>query len=216
MIQGVDRSHLNDPIALATLVKKGVNFVWFKATQGETYQDTVFNASWQEAKATPELLRGCYHFYDPRYDGIVQAKNYLSRSVNFSAIGCLPPCVDVEDLVGTDAADTAELNQWVANNWKLAITRLNDFLDYVKEQTGRECVIYSYNNYMREYLHSHEFPNNPMWLSSLQGICPTRYDIGKLPEFWQSTYRWNDSDMDGDFFTGTEQELNKMANILTV
>lgn len=212
MIQGVDRSHHNVKVPLASLVTKGVGFIWFKATQAASYQDPTFNTAWQEAKATKGLVRGAYHFYDPRIDGIVQAKNFLSMSINFNAFGCLPPCVDVEDLTGADAA---EANKWVANNWQTAVTRLNDFLNHMKQETGRDCVIYSYNNYMREYLHSHPFPNNPMWLSSLQKSCPVRYDTGKLPEFWQNTYSWNKSDMDGNFFTGTEQQLNTLANITT-
>src|SRR6184192_4170666 len=98
MIKGVDRSHLNRPVPLTHLVEKDIQFIWFKATQGLTFVDPKFNASWQEAKAIPELFRGCYAFFDGRYDGIEQAKHYLSLGVNFAADGCMPPCVDVEDL----------------------------------------------------------------------------------------------------------------------
>jgi lysozyme len=212
-IQGVDRSHLNSPILLAKLVTEGVKFIWFKATQGATYQDPTFNVAWQEAKNTPGLIRGAYHFYNPQVDGKIQAQNFLSRGINFSASGCLPPCVDVEDLVGKDQADTAQLNKWVADNHTVAIQRLNDFLQAVKEQTGRDCIIYTYNNYPREYFRGYGFPNNEMWLSSLQTTCPNRYDKNKLPAFWQYTYGWNKSDMDGNYFTGTQDELNNLANI---
>jgi len=212
-IPGVDRSHLNDPIPLTQLTAKGIQFIFFKATQGITYQDPTFNTSWQEAKNTPNLKRGAYHFFDARYDGIAQAKNFLSLNINFLGVGCLPPCIDVEDIVGKNDADTQVQNQWVADNWELALQRLNDFLNYVKQQTTRDCIIYSYNNYMREYFHSSPLPNNPMWLSSLQENCPVRYDTGGLPEFWQNTYRWNNSDMDGDYFTGSQDQLNALANV---
>jgi len=215
MIKGLDRSHLNAAVPLATLVKDGIQFIWFKATQGITYVDPVFNKSWQEAKATSGLIRGCYHFFDPRFDGILQAKHYLDSGVSFTAAGCLPPCVDVEDLVGSNKAESADLNKWVANNWQLALKRLQDFLSYVKQVTGRDCVIYTYNNYPKEYLHGAKFPNNPMWLSSLQVNCPVRYDTGKIPEFWQNTYQYKGGDQDGDYFTGTLQQLNKLANIIT-
>lgn len=214
MIAGVDRSHHNAYIPLTELVEQGIKFIFFKATQAEAYVDATFNASWQEAKAIPGLARGCYHFFDPRIDGIVQAKHYLSLGVNFHGAGCLMPCVDVEDLVGTDEADTTQINKWVADNWQLALSRLNDFLAYVKEQIGKTCLIYTYNNYPKEYFHGHGFPDNPMWLSSLQPNCPVRYDTGKLPEFWQNTYSWNKSDMDGDFFTGTQEQLNTLANVV--
>ena len=210
MILGTDRSHHNSKVPLQSLVDKGVKFIWFKATQADTYQDPTFNASWQEAKATPGLIRGAYHFYDPRVDGVIQAKHFLSTGINFAAEGCLMPCVDVEDLTGSDAK---QANQWVADNWKLAISRLNDFLAYVKEHTNRDCLIYTYNNYPREYFHGYTFHDNPMWLSSLQATCPNRYDTGELPAFWQWTYGWEKSDMDGNYFTGTIDELNKLANI---
>lgn len=214
MILGVDRSHNNNPIPLTSLVKKGVKFIWFKATQADTYTDPTFDASWKEAKAIPGLARGCYHFFDPRIDGVVQAKHYLAQGVNFSAVGCLPPCVDVEDLVGHGVADTLQLNKWVVNNRPLVLQRLNEFLSVVKNQTGRDCIIYTYNNYPKEYFNGYKFPNNPMWLSSLQATCPVRYDTKKLPEFWQFSYNWNGSDMDGDYFTGSIEQLNKLANIV--
>lgn len=213
MIPGVDRSHLNAHVPLTSLVAKGVKFIWFKATQAATYKDATFNAAWQEAKAIPDLCRGAYHFFDPRIDGILQAGNLLSLGINFSGTGCLPPCADVEDLVGKDEADTAAINKWVAQNWRLGLGRLNDFLTHIKEKTDRDCIIYTYNNYPKEYYPGAHFPNNPMWLSSLQKTPPMRYDTGLMPEFWQNTYNWNGTDMDGDFFTGTQDQLNKLANI---
>jgi lysozyme len=213
MILGVDRSHLNSKVSLASLKAKGITFIYFKATQADAYVDPTFDAAWKEAKTVPGLYRGCYHFFDPRIDGIVQATHYLSQGVVFGATGCLPPCVDVEDLVGASRSDTAKINKWVADNWQLSLQRLGDFLNYVETKTDRDCLIYTYNNYPKEYYHGHGFPNNPMWLSSLQKTCPVRYDTGRLPEFWQNTYGWNGTDMDGDFFTGTIEQLNKLANL---
>lgn len=219
MVLGVDRSHHNSKVSLASLVTKGVKFIWFKATEGETYVDKTFNNSWQEAKAIPGLARGCYHFFNPQVDGVVQAKHYLSTGVNFSGTGCLPPCVDVEDLVGydenghIDEAETKKLNKWVADNYNIAISRLNDFLAYIKEHTGRDCIIYTYNNYPKEYFHGHGFSDNEMWISSLQKICPVRYDTKQQPLFWQNTYNWYGTQMDGNYFTGTQEQLNLLSNI---
>lgn len=219
MIPGVDRSHLNSQYPLAKLVEQGIGFCWFKAKQALLPPDKMFDSSWKEAKNTSGLLRGAYFFFDPRYDGIEQCKGFFSLGINFSSIGCMGGCIDVEDLVvfgadgKIDSKLTAEANKWVADNWKLALQRLQDFLIYFKEQTGLECIIYSYNNYMKVYYHSMPFPNNPFWLSSLQPKCPVRYDTGKLPEFWQNTYNWNGTDMDGDFYTGPQEQLNTLANI---
>lgn len=210
-IPGVDRSHLNEPIPLTSLVAKGIKFIFFKGTQADTFADPTFNSAWQEAKGIAGLARGCYHFFDPRIDGIVQAKHYLSLGVDFNGVGCLPPTIDVEDLTGPDA-DAA--NKWVADNWHTCLGRLNDFLTYVKTQSGKDVIIYSYNGYIKEYFPGTKFPNNRMWLSSLQDSCPKRFDNGELPDFWQNTYRYNNTDMDGDYFTGTQQQLNSLANIV--
>lgn len=210
MILGTDRSHHNSKVSLASLVAKGVKFIWFKATQADTYEDPTFNASWQEAKGTPGLIRGAYHFFDPRVDGVEQATHFLSTGMNFASSGCLPPCVDVEDLTGDNAT---EANKWVADNYKLAIQRLNDFLWHIKDHTGKDCIIYTYNNYPKEYFHGYGFPNNQLWLSSLQKSCPNRYDTGGQPLFWQWTYNWNKTDMDGNYFNGTQEQLNSLANI---
>lgn len=218
MILGTDRSHHNSKVPLQSLFDKGVKFIWFKAAQWTSGEDKTFNPSWQEAKNTAGLLRGAYYFFDPRYDGVAQAKQFLSVNINFSAPGCIGGCVDVEDLVvfGSDGKVNHDLtdqaNKWVANNWLLAIQRLNDFLAYFQSATGKSCMIYSYNGYMKEYLHGTKFPNNYMWISSLQDTCPLRYDTKILPDFWQWTYNWNGTDMDGNYFMGTETELNKLAN----
>lgn len=218
-IHGVDRSHLNEPVKLASLVAKGIKFIFFEAIKSNGQQDQFFNASWQEAKGIEGLYRGAYAMFDPRKDGKLQAQNFLAIGIGYSKPYSLGLWVDVEDLVvfgddgKIDQPATNAANKWVADNWQLALQRLNDFLNYVKEQTGKHCGIYSYNNYMKEYFHGHGFPNNPMWLSSLQKTCPVRYDNGILPEFWQNNYNWNNTDMDGDFFTGTIEQLNTLANI---
>lgn len=223
MLKGIDISHLNSQINIPHLPAQGISFVFMKATQGLTMQDQAFQGYWHAIRAIPgnekgELVKlGDYHFFNPMVDGVAQAKNYLSRGVNYSLPGVLPPVVDVEDLVGSDAADTAKLNAWVPKNWMTSLGRLNDFLAYVKEQTGKDCIIYTYNNYFREYFHGHAFPNNRMWLASLQTAkqtnCPVRYDTGKLPDFWQYTWRLNNTDLDGDYFMGTQSELDELCNI---
>lgn len=221
MIKGLDISHLNDGIDITKLPAQGFGFAWLKATQGLTIIDPVFQSNWNAAKPIRggNFKIGGYCFFDPRLDGKAQAAYYLAQGFNFSLPGVLPPCVDVEDLVvfqdgKINQALTNAANKWVADNWQLALQRLNDFLAYIKTNTGKDCVIYTYNNYPKEYFHGHGFPNNPMWISSLQATCPNRYDTGKQPEFWQYTYRYNNTDLDGDFFMGTQEQLNALGNII--
>lgn len=211
MIKGVDRSHLNSPVKLQHLYDEGILFCFFEAITSTCVEDKTFNASWQEAKTVTGLYRGAYAMFDPRKDGKLQAQNFLALNIGYDKPYCMGPWVDVEDLVvfgadnKIDQAATDAANKWVADNWRLCLQRLLDFLAAIKEATGVDCGIYSYNNYMREYYHSHPFPANRFWLSSLQPKCPVRYDTGKLPEFQQYTYNWSGTDMDGDYCIDTNQ-----------
>lgn len=222
MIPGIDISHINDPkIDISTLPSKGLGFAWIKATQGLSLLDPMFSTYWRNAKAIrgANFKVGAYLFFDPRFDGVAQAKFYLSQGFDFSLPGVLPPAIDVEDLVvfqdgKINQALTHAANKWVADNWQLSLQRLTDCINYIETETGKKCVIYTYNNYPKEYFHGHRFPNNYLWISSLQATCPNRYDTGKQPEFWQNTYRYGGSDVDGDFFTGTQEQLNQLANII--
>jgi len=223
MIKGIDISHNNSPsINVASLPGQGLGFVWIKATQGLTLLDSMFQKYWQAAKPLrgPNFSVGAYLFFDGRFDGVAQARFYLSQGFDFSLPGVLPPTIDVEDLVvfqdgKINKALTDQANQWVAANWQMVVQRLTDCINYIQAQTGKKCVIYTYNNFPKEYFHGHGFPDNYLWLSSLQASCPVRYDTGKQPEFWQNTYRYQNTDLDGDFFTGTQEQLNQLANILS-
>ena|ERR1700723_1478288 len=218
MIFGVDRSHLNEQVKLQSLFDKGIRFIFFEAIKSNGEEDQNFNESWQEAKAIPGLYRGAYAMFDPRKDGKLQAQNFLAIGIGYLKPYCLGLWVDVEDLVvfdadgSTDQQATDAANQWVADNSQLCLQRLLDFLAEIKETTGTDCGIYSYNGYMKEYYHSHPFPNNKFWLSSLQPNPPVRYDTGKLPEFHQYTYNWKNTDMDGD--QSPLSSLDPIANII--
>lgn len=217
MIKGIDISHFQAPFPWDRLSKE-VKFVYCKATQGASYKDPEFNGYWQHLKGT-DLKRGAYHFLTVTDSAEEQAKNFLSRGIDFSKPGVLPPVLDIEDQVGKDTADTNRLNRLILNDKAAFIKKINDWIAIVEKATGRKVMIYSYKNFFAEYLNNHSWPNNPLWLASYQLTPPG------LPKGYTKWDMWQNSDrgtlagkitggaLDLDYFNGTENELNYFSNI---
>jgi len=207
---GCDISHNNSTF---DIVKSAFDFIICKATQNETFRDPVFNTNWQILKHGTNKVRGCYHFFGLG-EARIQAENYLSRGVDFGAPGCLPPILDIEDLVGKDAADSLRLNKQVLANRSNWIESALEWLSIVEEKTGRTPIIYSYANYFAEYLNNDQrFTRFPLWIASYQNHEPGLPKGFDRYTFWQySQYGGPNKDLDLDLFNGTFDELKSLAN----
>jgi len=212
MIRGFDCSHNND--INWTHISPDIKFVICKATQGATFKDPQFNNYWQHLKGT-SLIRGAYHFLTATDTAQSQADNFLSRGIDFSKPGCLPPFIDVEDQV------PAYLNANITKDKQAFIDLISAWLEIVETKTGRKPVIYSYKNFFAEYLNNHSWPDNGLWLASYQS-SPPGLPVGYNSfQFWQNSQYGKISgeltggDLDMDLFNGTLAELNSLANITT-
>jgi Glycosyl hydrolases family 25 len=74
--------------------EQDIHFAFIKASQAD-FTDLLFDSHWTGAKMAG-ILRGAYHFLDPKADGTIQAETYL-RKVKFES-GDLPPVLDLEEL----------------------------------------------------------------------------------------------------------------------
>ncbi len=213
MIRGIDISHNNDAINWAKL-PPDLKFVYIKATQGGSFQDNMFQANWKSSRDAG-LFHGGYHFLTVTDTAEKQAANFLSRGINFSLPGVLPPMLDIEDQVGKDAADTARLNKLILNNKPAFIQLATDWINIVAKATGRTPVIYSYKNFFAEYLNNHSWPN-PLWLASYQPKQPGLPVGWSKYTFWQySQYGKVDGSITGggfdlDWFNGTIDDLKAL------
>ena len=213
MVKGFDASHNNDPINWS-IVDPAVQFVILKATQGSGFKDPVFNSYWQHLKTT-NLKRGAYHFLTASSTAQEQADNFLSLGINFTNSGCLPPFLDVEDQV------PASLNSQITNNKPAFIQLITDWLNIIEEATGRKPIIYSYKNFFAEYLNNHSWPDNGLWLASYQSQLPglpkgyTKLDFWQYSERGQINGLATGGEWDLDYYTGTPEQLNQLANITT-
>jgi lysozyme len=164
-IKGIDVAHWEPEIDWARVRAQEIRFAFIKATQAADYVDDKFLSHWKGAKQAG-ILRGAYHFIDPRVDGRRQAQHFL-RTVQLEP-GDLPPVLDLEDLPVTTtvvpkaaggrkqgqggaspkankAAVTAAL---AANSQMIACAEV--WLRTVEQETGRKPIIYSGPFFLRD------------------------------------------------------------------
>ena len=112
-VYGIDISHHQGEINWSKL-KKGnpgeppISFVYIKATEGSSHNDTRFAKNWNAAKKNG-IARGAYHYFGTKTPGEKQARNFISK-VTLEP-GDLPPMVDVEDEPKNAAAYRLELKK---------------------------------------------------------------------------------------------------------
>lgn len=200
MLKGIDIYHQDD--VNVALLPADIAFVFLKATQGISGQDSAFQDRYHTLKnSRPEIVRLPYHYFDWTADGVEQAKNILSRGVNYNEPGTGPMALDLEG--DGDVAD------YVTNNTEICIQRVNDFINYVRANCGRqEFIIYSFDYFVKNNLKGHTWPDCMFWISSVQDTPPTH--PAWPVTFWQ--YQTVPSDL--DYYLGTQDQLNKLANII--
>ena len=217
-IKGIDISHFNN-INWPHLSPE-VKFVICKATQGVDYKDAKFNEYWQHLKGT-DICRGAYHFLTVSGSATNQAKNFLSINIDFNKNGCLPPILDVENQV------PGSLDALILADKKRFVQLITDWLHIIKEETGRDAIIYSYKNFFSEYLNNVCWPNNKLWLASYQNNEPglpkgyTHYDFWQYSQYGTIDGRFTydpkeakkmGADLDLDYFNGTLEQLKSLSN----
>ena len=99
-VHGIDVSHHQGKIdwkKVKAMNDKGVtlDFVFIKATEGQSYSDNKFNYNWKKSKENG-IIRGAYHYFKPNVDGAIQAKYFISKVELVK--GDLPPVIDVEEI----------------------------------------------------------------------------------------------------------------------
>jgi GH25 family lysozyme M1 (1,4-beta-N-acetylmuramidase) len=160
-IRGIDVAAWEPNINWERVRAQGIHFAFIKASQAD-FTDRLFDMHWAGAKRAG-ILRGAYHFLDPKVDGRVQAETFLSR-IKLEP-GDLPPVLDLEDLkaAATTSAPTtgkgskgskgaknakgskgakANPNAGMVPNSQF-VACAQDWLSRVESATGRKPIIYS-------------------------------------------------------------------------
>jgi lysozyme len=196
-IRGIDVSHYQSAIDWEKVANQQLDFVFVKATEGITLNDSSFNNNWKAIKSEG-LRRGAYHFYRANVSPEQQALNFI-RNVKMEA-GDLPPVLDVETL---DGAGKIEL-----------LAGMVTWLYMVEIAYGVKPVIYSNQKFYNTYL-SGQFEDYPLWIARYHNALQPNLADGRKWKFWQrrDTGKLDgiEGDVDMNVFQGTQKELESMC-----
>lgn len=169
-IHGIDVSRYQQSISWKMVKGMKVKdirlgFAFIKATEGNNLVDPFFKRNWTKAKEAG-LVRGAYHFFNPKKDGLSQAKSFLA-TVKISS-GDLPPVLDIE------------------KGWNVSKTKLQQevkvWLDAVEAAYGVKPILYTYVTFYEKYLKG-TFDDYPLWIAHYDQPGSPR--IGRDWHFWQ-------------------------------
>lgn len=169
-IHGIDVSRYQQSISWKLVKEMQVrdvrlHFAFIKATEGTNLSDPYFNRNWKKAKEAG-MVRGAYHFFNPRKDGKSQAKRFIN-TVKIES-GDLPPVLDIE-------------KGWNVPKAKIQL-EVKAWLDAVEAAYGVKPILYTYVTFYEKYLKG-AFDDYPLWIAHY--YQPGRPRIGRDWHFWQ-------------------------------
>ena len=163
-INGLDISHHQGEIDWKNVNDK-FEFVFAKATEGDTFIDKLFHENIGKIKESGRIA-GAYHFFHFNINGIEQANNFINVVGNNID---LPPVIDFE--FGGNAKNYSE---------DIMIKELHRCINALEEYYGGKVIIYvTYESY--KLIKKYNIPN-PIWYGSIIfPINKKNHDI----LFWQ-------------------------------
>lgn len=197
-LQGIDISHFQGNINWQAFTKNQFEFVFVKATGGETFIDPKFSSNWHALRTT-NLARGAYHFFYASDDAKKQAEHFLTTIGKLKPTD-LPPVLDVEI---TDHSDAQTILNGVLT-----------WLETIEDETERLPIIYSGISFAKQYLTDERLSKYPLWIADYNKTLPP------LPEpwqkqgwqFWQYTETGHalgiNGNVDHSYFSGNKDDLS--------
>lgn len=169
-IHGIDVSRYQSTIAWGEVKRMQVKnirlgFAFIKATEGSSLVDPYFKRNWKKAKEAG-MVRGAYHFFQPRKDGKTQAKHFFDH-VSLES-GDLPPVLDIE-------------RGWNVSREKVQ-AEVREWLDAMEAAYGVKPIIYTYVTFYEKYLKG-SFDEYPLWIAHY--YQPDNPRISRTWDFWQ-------------------------------
>ncbi|MCH5236370.1 MAG: hypothetical protein J1E95_01050 [Muribaculaceae bacterium] len=194
-IKGIDISRHNGKIDFEKVKDDGIEFVFIKASEGETHIDSLFNHNFENARLAG-LKVGAYHFFRFDKDGVQQAVNFLSMvGSRRTDLGLV---VDVEKTGNPTDISAEEVRK-----------NLSAMVDYMNLLGHRVMIYTNYEGYY-EYI-SEILPGYPLW------ICRFRENpINAEWTFWQFDHHGKVNGIKGDVdlnvFCGKKEEWERFLN----
>ena len=192
-ITGVDFSKHNGKIDFIKLKKHPIDFIYIKATEGETRVDIMFEENYTGAKQN-KMPIGAYHFFRFNKSGKKQAERFLStiKGKEFD----LPLALDVEKWGNSKAKNT-----------ELIKKEISAFITEVENKVKRDVIIYTNENGYKQFVKG-KFDDKEIWICSFNDPP----NIKAKWTFWQHSHRGDydfaDEWVDINTFNGNRDEWN--------
>lgn len=172
-----------------------VDFIFIRATMGETAKDRRFAGNWKAAESRAKL-RGAYHYFRPNENSIRQAQNFI-HSVKLRA-GDLPPVLDIEERPKTQSMDSLKVG-------------LKRWLDTVEGHYGIKPILYSGDSYFTDFLEK-EFSDYVLWIANYNFWVDRPKKHWNFWQFSERGYvRGIKGNVDLNMFKGTIEELEELT-----
>jgi lysozyme len=200
-VHGLDISHYQEKVNWATLCSSktdstGLSFVFIRSTMGSDRTDNTFKENWRAAKKAG-LVRAPYHYFDPRQNATLQARNYL-RNTRIEP-GDLPPVLDIEVKRLRRKKDVVAFQNAVSVWLKL-----------VEKATGSRPIIYSAYTFYHDYLAT-KFSNYPVWIAYYNPATTPELNPAQQWHFWQHSDKGKVNGIKGfvdlNVFNGSMKDL---------
>ena len=213
VVEGIDVSDAQGPVDWAAVRSSGIAFAYLKASQGTYYLSDVFPGNWSNARAAG-VVRGAYHFFDPREDGATQAQTFLAAMGTLEP-GDLPPALDLECPDGNSVCLGFYGGSGATPAWEIE-ARVRDFLSTVAEATGREPVVYTFGSYFSgNGIDASTFTHAPLWIADWDGgsclSVPAPWSAAKIWQYADTGWVPGAGTVDHDRFLGTMEDLQAFA-----
>ncbi|MGI8436918.1 MAG: GH25 family lysozyme [Chthoniobacterales bacterium] len=194
-VRGIDISHHQGAIEWSRIDSRQVQFAYIKATEGADYHDPAFLQNWRGADADG-LARGAYHFFTLGTPGKAQAENFVA--VVPQNAHALPPAVDLE-ISGYNRSHTQAPADFQRE--------LNDFITVVTARTGKPIVIYTTQDFRRDFLAGGQI--DLLWIREVMWRPSGSW------MFWQFTPRGRVPGIRGfvdlNVFAGSKEEFARLV-----
>lgn len=204
MLLGTDWSHWQGYSSVQQAREAGIEFFFFKSTEGLYFVDSKF----ENFRTQAEQLKvpwGAYHFFRPTYDPVQQAKHFYKVVGKYTG---LPPVIDFET---ADGVSKDLLNK-----------RFTLFAKEVTSLFGRTPIIYTRGYFWNYWMYTNSsWAKYPLWVAHYGAVSPYLPREWKSYLFWQysetgsgKTYGVSSPYVDLNKTPLTKEELYKFAGLI--
>ncbi len=211
-VNGIDVSSYQYTPNWQTVASSGIQFAWAKATQGNYYQDGVFNYDMTNGKAAGVIM-GAYDFADPdNVAATTEAAYFESFAGGYFKAGYLVPALDIE--TGCSGAGNGNLNAAQISSW--VDTWSSNVASYIQTHDGYTVkpIIYTYTSYASSCLTS-AVTSYPLWIAWPYSSSPstTPWSVWDVWQYGTTSVPGVSTATDVDRFHG---DLSQLKSTLVI